>query len=150
MDENKEKVDANEIKNNNDPQMNFEKLLQDFEANKETLEKNELKKDNNIEALNSNININKEKEEQKEPKEEIKEVKGEIKEAKEIKGEVKSEIKEIKSKEKSTEQILEVDNRTITPEIIEILKKDFYKDYVKDGNQLIKLKIKSEEYFLEN
>ena len=150
MDKNKEKVDANEIKNNNDPQMNFEKLLQDFEANKETLEKNELKKDNNIEALNSNININKEKEEQKEPKEEIKEVKGEIKEAKEIKGEVKGEIKEIKSKEKSTEQILEVDNRTITPEIIEILKKDFYKDYVKDGNQLMKLKIKSEEYFLEN
>ena len=133
--ENKEKLDINEILNNNDFQMNFEKLLDDSNANKEAKVQNDPKKEANIEAPNSNINIDKAKE-QEAPKEEIKEI--------------KEEIKETKNKEKSTEQMLEVDSRTITPEIIEILKKDFYKEYVKDGNQLIKLKIKSEEYFLEN
>ena len=135
MDQNKEKLDINEILNNNDLQMNFEKILDDFDANKDALIQDKPKKDSNIEPSNSNININKEKEIE-EPKDEIKEAKGEIKEA--------------KSKEKSTEQILEVDNRTITQEIIDILKKDFYKEYVKDEKQLMKLKIKSEEYFLEN
>ena len=135
MEENKEKLDINEILNNNDFQMNFEKLLDDSDANKEAKVQNDPKKEANIEALNSNINIDKAKE-QEAPKEEKKEV--------------KEEIKETKNKEKSTEQMLEVDSRTITPEIIEILKKDFYKEYVKDGNQLMKLKIKSEEYFLEN
>ena len=135
MDQNKEKLDINEILNNNELQMNFEKILDDFDANKDALIKDEPKKDSNIEPSSSNININKEKEIE-EPKDEIKEAKGEIKEA--------------KSKEKSTEQILEVDNRTITQEIIDILKKDFYKEYVKDEKQLMKLKIKSEEYFLEN
>ncbi len=135
MDQNKEKLDINEILNNNDLQMNFEKILDDFDANKDAIIQNEPKKDSNIEPSSSNININKEKEIE-EPKDEIKEAKGEIKEA--------------KSKEKSTEQILEVDNRTITQEIIDILKKDFYKEYVKDEKQLMKLKIKSEEYFLEN
>ena len=135
MDQNKEKLDINEILNNNDLQMNFEKILDDFDAKKDALIQDEPKKDSNIEPSSSNININKEKEIE-EPKDEIKEAKGEIKEA--------------KSKEKSTEQILEVDNRTITQEIIDILKKDFYKEYVKDEKQLMKLKIKSEEYFLEN
>ena len=135
MDQNKEKLDINEILNNNDLQMNFEKILDDFDANKDALIQDKPKKDSNIEPSNSNININKEKEIE-EPKDEIKEAKGEIKEA--------------KRKEKSTEQILEVDNRTITQEIIDILKKDFYKEYVKDEKQLMKLKIKSEEYFLEN
>ena len=135
MDQNKEKLDINEILNNNDLQMNFEKILDDFDAKKDALIPDEPKKDSNIEPSSSNININKEKEIE-EPKDEIKEAKGEIKEA--------------KSKEKSTEQILEVDNRTITQEIIDILKKDFYKEYVKDEKQLMKLKIKSEEYFLEN
>ena len=135
MDQNKEKLNINEILNNNDLQMNFEKILDDFDANKDALIQDEPKKDSNIEPSSSNININKEKEIE-EPKDEIKEAKGEIKEA--------------KSKEKSTEQILEVDNRTITQEIIDILKKDFYKEYVKDEKQLMKLKIKSEEYFLEN
>ena len=135
MDQNKEKLDINEILNNNDLQMNFEKILDDFDANKNALIPDQPKKDSNIEPSSSNININKEKEIE-EPKDEIKEAKGEIKEA--------------KSKEKSTEQILEVDNRTITQEIIDILKKDFYKEYVKDEKQLMKLKIKSEEYFLEN
>ena len=135
MDQNKEKLDINEILNNNDLQMNFEKILDDFDAKKDALIPDEPKKDSNIEPSSSNININKEKEIE-EPKDEIKEAKGEIKEA--------------KSKEKSTEQILEVDNRTITQEIIDILKKDFYIKYVKDEKQLMKLKIKSEEYFLEN
>ena len=135
MDQNKEKLELNEILNNNDLQMNFEKILDDFDANKDALIQDEPKKDSNIEPSSLNININKEKEIE-EPKDEIKEAKGEIKEA--------------KSKEKSTEQILEVDNRTITQEIIDILKKDFYKKYVKDEKQLMKLKIKSEEYFLEN
>ena len=135
MDQNKEKLELNEILNNNDLQMNFEKILDDFDANKDALIPDETKKDSNIEPSSLNININKEKEIE-EPKDEIKEAKGEIKEA--------------KSKEKSTEQILEVDNRTITQEIIDILKKDFYKKYVKDEKQLMKLKIKSEEYFLEN
>ena len=135
MEENKEKLDINEILNNNDFQMNFEKLLDDSDANKEAKVQNDPKKEANIEAPNSNINIDKAKE-QEAPKEEIKEI--------------KEEVKETKNKEKSTEQMLEVDSRTITPEIIEILKKDFYKEYVKDGNQLMKLKIKSEEYFLEN
>ena len=135
MDQNKEKLDINEILNNNELQMNFEKILDDFDANKDALIQDKPKKDPNIEPSSLNININKEKE--------IEEKKDEIKEA-------KGEIKEAKSKEKSTEQIPEVDNRTITQEIIDILKKDFYKEYVKDEKQLMKLKIKSEEYFLEN
>ena len=110
MEENKEKLDINEILNNNDFQMNFEKLLDDPDANKEAKVQNEPKKEANIEAPNSNINIDKAKE-QEAPKEEVKEVKEEVK-----------EIKETKNKEKSTEQMLEVDSRTITPEIIEILK----------------------------
>ena len=135
MDENKKKLDFNEILNNNDIQMNFEKLLDDNELNRDAAVQENLQKDNIVEEVNSNIN-NEEKEELKETKEE--------------KEEKKEEKKDEKNKDKSSEQILEVDNRTITPEIIEILKKDFYKEYVKDEKHLMKLRIKSEENFLEN
>lgn len=62
----------------------------------------------------------------------------------------KEEPKEEKNKETSSEQIPEVDERTITPEIIEILKKDIFKKYIKGEKQIMKLKIKTEENFLEN
>ena len=62
----------------------------------------------------------------------------------------KEEPKEEKNKETPSEQIPEVDERTITPEIIEILKKDIFKKYIKGEKQIMKLKIKTEENFLEN
>ena len=62
----------------------------------------------------------------------------------------KEEPKEEKNKETPSEQIPEVDERTITPEIIEILKKDIFKKYIKGEKQIVKLKIKTEENFLEN
>jgi hypothetical protein len=62
----------------------------------------------------------------------------------------KEEQKEEKNKETPSEQIPEVDERTITPEIIEILKKDIFKKYIKGEKQIMKLKIKTEENFLEN
>ena len=62
----------------------------------------------------------------------------------------KEEPKEEKNKETPSEQIPEVDERTITPEIIEILKKDIFKKYIKVEKQIMKLKIKTEENFLEN
>ena len=62
----------------------------------------------------------------------------------------KKEPKEEKNKETPSEQIPEVDERTITPEIIEILKKDIFKKYIKGEKQIMKLKIKTEENFLEN
>ena len=62
----------------------------------------------------------------------------------------KEEPKEVKNKETPSEQIPEVDERTITPEIIEILKKDIFKKYIKGEKQIMKLKIKTEENFLEN
>ena len=62
----------------------------------------------------------------------------------------KEEPKQEKNKETPSEQIPEVDERTITPEIIEILKKDIFKKYIKGEKQIMKLKIKTEENFLEN
>ena len=62
----------------------------------------------------------------------------------------KEEPKEEKNKETPSEQIPEVDERTITPEIIEILNKDIFKKYIKGEKQIMKLKIKTEENFLEN
>ena len=62
----------------------------------------------------------------------------------------KEEPKEEKNKETPSEQIPEVDERTITPEIIDILKKDIFKKYIKGEKQIMKLKIKTEENFLEN
>ena len=62
----------------------------------------------------------------------------------------KEKPKEEKNKETPSEQIPEVDERTITPEIIEILKKDIFKKYIKGEKQIMKLKIKTEENFLEN
>ena len=62
----------------------------------------------------------------------------------------KEEPKEEKNKETPSEQIPEVDERAITPEIIEILKKDIFKKYIKGEKQIMKLKIKTEENFLEN
>ena len=62
----------------------------------------------------------------------------------------KEEPKEEKNKETPSEQIPEVDERTITPKIIEILKKDIFKKYIKGEKQIMKLKIKTEENFLEN
>ena len=62
----------------------------------------------------------------------------------------KEEPKEEKNKETPSEQIPEVDERTITPEIIEILKKDIFKKYIKGEKQIMKVKIKTEENFLEN
>ena len=52
MDQNKEKLDINEILNNNDLQMNFEKILDDFDANKDALIQDKPKKDSNIEPSN--------------------------------------------------------------------------------------------------
>ena len=42
-----------------------------------------------------------------------------------------------------------IDDREITQEIIDTMNKDIYKKY-KEGDKLIKLKIKTEEYSLEN
>ena len=68
--------------------------------------------------------------------------------------------KEVEKKEKEEEgetkdnnnsnQIPEVDNRTITPEIIEIIKKDIFNKYRESDNKVRKLKVKKEEDFLEN
>ena len=61
------------------------------------------------------------------------------------------EIKENQEeKEKIIEQIPEIDNRTITPEIIDIINKETYKKYRGKENQLYKLKITKDENFSEN
>ena len=65
---------------------------------------------------------------------------------------------EIKEKEEGGEtkdnnnsnQIPEVDDRTVTPEIIEIIKKDIFNKYRESDNKVRKLKVKKEEDFLEN
>ena len=144
MDENKQNLDLNEILYNNDLEMNFEKILDDNDLNRDAVVNQNPENDNIVKEVNSDIK-NEEKEGPKAAKEEKEEEKKEKKEEKK-----EEEKEEEKNKEKSSEQILEVDNRTITPEIIEILKKDFYKEYIKDENHLMKLKIKSEEYFLES
>ena len=54
------------------------------------------------------------------------------------------------SKENSSNKIPEVDNRTITQEIINIINKDIYKKYKGENNTLKTLKIKTEENFLGN
>ena len=51
--------------------------------------------------------------------------------------------------EKSSEQVLEVKNREITPEIIDIINEERYKKYRGKENQLNKLKIKKDENFSE-
>ena len=51
--------------------------------------------------------------------------------------------------EKSSEQVLEVENREITPEIIDIINEERYKKYRGKENQLNKLKIKKDENFSE-
>jgi len=51
--------------------------------------------------------------------------------------------------EKSSEQIPEVENREITPEIIDIINEERYKKYRGKENQLNKLKIKKDENFSE-
>ena len=51
--------------------------------------------------------------------------------------------------EKSSEQVPEVDNREITPEIIDIINEERYKKYRGKENQLNKLKIKKDENFSE-
>ena len=57
----------------------------------------------------------------------------------------KSEVKE-----NSSNIIPEVDNRTITQEIIDIINKDTYKKYVGENNTLKKIKVHTEENFLDN
>ena len=61
-----------------------------------------------------------------------------------------NEEKESIRKTSISSQILEDDDRTITSEIIDLLKNDIYKKYKTGENQLRKLKIKTEENFLEN
>ena len=51
--------------------------------------------------------------------------------------------------EKNSEQVLEVKNREITPEIIDIINEERYKKYRGKENQLNKLKIKKDENFSE-
>ena len=51
--------------------------------------------------------------------------------------------------EKSSEQVPEVDNREIIPEIIDIINEERYKKYRGKENQLNKLKIKKDENFSE-
>ena len=51
--------------------------------------------------------------------------------------------------EKSSKQVLEVENREITPEIIDIINEERYKKYRGKENQLNKLKIKKDENFSE-
>ena len=51
--------------------------------------------------------------------------------------------------EKSSEQVPEVDNREITPEIIDIINEERYKKYRGKENQLNKLKIKKDENLSE-
>ena len=64
--------------------------------------------------------------------------------------EPKEESKD-KPKEDSSSNLFEVDNRTITPEIIDIIKKEIFDKYRINGeNKLNELKIISEENFLEN
>ena len=68
----------------------------------------------------------------------------------------KEKIKEIElinkpeSRENSSNKILELINRKITQEIIDIINKDIYKKYRGDNNNLNKLKIKNEENLSEN
>jgi len=61
-----------------------------------------------------------------------------------------NEEKKATSKNTSSNQLPEVDDRAITSDIIELLKTDLYKKYKTGENQLRKLKIKNEENFLEN
>ena len=51
--------------------------------------------------------------------------------------------------EKSSKQVLEVENREITPEIIDIINEERYKKYRGKENQLNKLKIKKDENLSE-
>ena len=51
--------------------------------------------------------------------------------------------------EKSSKQVLEVENREITPEIIDIINEERYKKYRGKENQLNMLKIKKDENFSE-
>ena len=51
--------------------------------------------------------------------------------------------------EKSSKQVLEVENREITPEVIDIINEERYKKYRGKENQLNKLKIKKDENFSE-
>ena len=57
----------------------------------------------------------------------------------------KSEVKE-----NSSNIIPEADNRTITQEIIDIINKDTYKKYIGENNTLKKIKVHTEENFLDN
>ena len=68
---------------------------------------------------------------------------------KEIPRETKEE-KKATSKNNSSNQLPEVDDRTITSEIIDLLKTNVFKKYKTGENQLRKLKIKTEENLLEN
>ena len=61
-----------------------------------------------------------------------------------------NEEKKATSKNTSSNQLPEFDDRAITSDIIELLKTDLYKKYKTGENQLRKLKIKNEENFLEN
>ena len=54
-----------------------------------------------------------------------------------------------KEKDDSSQILPEVDVRVVSPEIIEILDKDIFKKY-RDGNNLRKIKVNTEENFLEN
>ena len=94
--------------------------------------------ENNKEEHQINIeSISKEEEKNKDTKE------------KEIPREPNEEKESIR-KTSISSQMLEDDDRTITSEIIDLLKKDIYKKYKTGENQLLKLKIKTEENFLEN
>ena len=68
---------------------------------------------------------------------------------KEIPRETKEE-KKATSKNNSSNQLPEVDDRTITSEIIDLLKTNVFKKYKTGENQLRKLKIKTEENLFEN
>ena len=54
-----------------------------------------------------------------------------------------------KEKDDSSQILPEVDVRVVSPEIIEILDKDIFKKY-REGNNLRKIKVNTEENFLEN
>ena len=58
-------------------------------------------------------------------------------------------LKKDENIEKSSEQVPEVDNKEITPEIIDIINEERYKKYRVKENQLNKLKIKKDENFSE-
>ncbi len=68
------------------------------------------------------------------------------------KGETKiiQETPQGETKEDNSNKIPEIDNRTITPEIINIIKKEIFNKYRENEKKLNKLKIKSEENFNEN